>query len=296
MSPITAMPTTTAPTTTAPGPTTTAPTKTAAPVPTTTPPPASNQVSYVDVAGLMSILHNYLVSSPLVNDTHGDQIDTSAELNNINQNLHQISASLSDNNSGNVLAQQNGVDSIVNNEMNRLHEKKQIIDGALTTQQRMMQMNDTYTKRQHQYTKMLVAIAVAITLMIVMSYIAFAFPEWSALATVANIVIIVIIFIYCFWTYYYMAARDPIYYDQLNIQQDPFPVTNNGAAATPAPGAHALTTDGQCIGPSCCNTARGAVWDASNNVCIKESFFVQPSTKTGASPYEPSEMTDYTKY
>lgn len=294
------MPTTTTPgPTTPPGPTTTtAPTKTAAPGPTTTPPPASNQVSYVDVAGLMSILQNYLVGSPLVNDTYGDQIDTSAELNNINQNLHQISASLSDNNSGNVLAQQNGVDSIVNNEMNRLQEKKQIIDGALTTQQRMMQMNDTYTKRQHQYTKMLVAIAVAITLMIVMSYIAFAFPEWSALATVANIAIIVIVFIYCFWTYYYMAARDPIYYDQLNIQQDPFPVTNNGAAATPtpAPGAHALTTDGQCIGPSCCNTARGAVWDASNNVCIKESFSVQSSTKTGASPYEPSEMTDYTKY
>ena len=87
----------------------------------------SNQVSYVDVAGLMGVLQNYLVNSPLVKNANGDVLSTSQELTNINTNLNQISTALGNNTSGNILSQQTGVDGIVTNEINRLNEKKQTI-------------------------------------------------------------------------------------------------------------------------------------------------------------------------
>ena len=287
MSSTTTNPTTTNPATTNPtttNPATTNPTSTIAPV----------QTSYVDVAGLMSILQNYLVNSPLVKDTNGDQIDTSIELSNINHNLNQISTAMSSNTSGNVLAQQSGVDSIVNTEINRLNDKKQTIDSAISTQQRMMQMNDSYTKRQKQYTKIMVVVVVGIILMIFMSYISFTFPEWSALATIADIVIIVSVFIFCFWTYYYVITRDPIYYDQLNIQQIPFPETSNGASGTIG-SSIVMDISGSsstCVGPACCSIADNTIWDSSHNICVKESF----TTKGETLPYGPSEIGDYSPY
>ena len=248
----------------------------------------------------MSILQNYLVNSPLVKNTNGDQIDTSIELSNINHNLNQISTAMSSNTSGNVLAQQSGVDSIVNNEMNRLNNKKQTIDSALSTQQRMMQMNDSYTKRQKEYTKMLVVVVVGIVVMIFMSYISVAFPEWSALATIVDILIIVSVFIFCFWTYYYLISRDTIYYDQLNIQQIPFPATNNGATGLVASSSHAMNamdSSGTCVGPSCCSIADNTIWDSSHNVCVKESFAGKYTTvKKETLPYGPSEIGDYSPY
>ena len=270
--------------------------------PTTTNPAgavAPTQTSYVDVAGLMSILQNYLVNSPLVKNTNGDQIDTSIELSNINNNLNKISTAMSSNTSGNVLAQQSGVDSIVNTEMNRLNDKKQTIDSAISTQQRMMQMNDSYTKRQTQYTKILVAIVVGIVLLIFMSYISFAFPEWKALATIADIFIIVSVFIFCFWTYYYLISRDPIYYDQLNIQQIPFPSTSNGASGTvgSSPALDVSGSSSTCVGPACCSISKNTKWDSSNNICVKESFTGKYSKTNGVTlPYGPSEIGDYSAY
>jgi uncharacterized protein YaaQ len=247
----------------------------------------------------MSILQNYLVNSPLVKNTNGDQIDTSIELSNINQNLNKISTAMSTNTSGNVLAQQSGVDSIVNTEMKRLNDKKQTIDSAISTQQRMMQMNDSYTKRQQQYTKMLVAIVVGFILMIFMSYVSFAFPEWTALATIIDIIIVVAVFIFCFWTYYFLITRDPIYYDQLNIHQIPFPETSNGASGTVGT-SHAmnvLDSSGTCVGPACCSKAEKTIWDSSHNICVKESFTgLGQKTNKETQPYGPSEIGDYSPY
>lgn len=269
-------------------------------MPSTAPP--TSAVSYVDVAGLMSILQNYLVSSPLIQNQHGDHLDTSTELETINKNLNQISTSLSSNTSGNVLAQQNGVDGIVSSEINRLQLKKQVIDNALTTQQRMMQMNDSYTKRQRQYVKMLVAISVSIVIMIFLSYGTFLYPEWNSLASIGYVIIIVATFIYCFWTYYTILQRDPIDFDRLMMQQAPFPVHSNDYGVSKA---SSQVTSGaisdMCTGKDCCNSP-GVVWDASLSVCV-QTMTSKPTTsipttttavaKEGFTPYTPDEESSY---
>lgn len=262
------------------------------PVTTTVAP--SNQVSYVDVAGLMGVLQNYLVNSPLIKNTNGDVLSTSQELNNINTNLNQISTALGNNTSGNILSQQTGVDGIVTNEINRLNDKKQTIDAAITTQKRMVQMNDSYIKRQRDYTKILVAISVGIVLMIFAAYFSFISESFRPLATIIDIVIIVAVFIYCFWTYYNMSSRDNIYYDQLYVYGNPstpqyYDEATMNTAAKDASG-------NTCTGPACCSATAGTTWDASGNICTKKEGFVNQQVRPNADkamPFSPSEEDDY---
>ena len=254
----------------------------------------SNQVSYVDVAGLMGVLQNYLVNSPLIKNTNGDVLSTSQELNNINTNLNQISTALGNNTSGNILSQQTGVDGIVTNEINRLNDKKQTIDAAITTQKRMVQMNDSYIKRQRDYTKILVAISVGIVLMIFAAYFSYTSESFRPLATIIDIVIIVAVFIYCFWTYYDMSARDNIYYDQLYVYGSPSPPQYYEEAKLNAASVDA--SGNTCTGPACCSAIVGTTWDASGNVCIKKEGFMNQQVRPNADkamPFTPSEEDDY---
>jgi ElaB/YqjD/DUF883 family membrane-anchored ribosome-binding protein len=256
----------------------------------------SNQVSYVDVAGLMGVLQNYLVNSPLIKNTNGDVLSTSQELTNINTNLNQISTALGNNTSGNILSQQSGVDSIVTNEINRLNEKKQTIDGAITTQKRMVQMNDSYIKRQRDYTKILVAISVGIVLMIFAAYFSYTSESLRPLATIFDIVIIVLVFIYCFWTYYNMSSRDNIYYDQLYMYGSPSPPQYYDEATINAAAASKDASGNTCTGPACCSAIAGTTWDASGNVCIKKEGFTNQRARPladKAMPFSPSEEDDY---
>ena len=255
----------------------------------------SNQVSYVDVAGLMGVLQNYLVNSPLVKNANGDVLSTSQELTNINTNLNQISTALGNNTSGNILSQQTGVDGIVTNEINRLNEKKQTIDGAITTQKRMVQMNDSYIKRQRDYTKILVAISVGIVLMIFAAYFSYTSESLRPLATIFDIVVIVLVFIYCFWTYYNMLQRDNIYYDQLYVYGSPS-IPQYYDEATMKTASKDASGNNTCTGPACCSTIAGTTWDASGNVCIKKEGFMNQRVRPNADramPFSPSEEDDY---
>ena len=254
----------------------------------------SNQVSYVDVAGLMGVLQNYLVTSPLIKNTNGDVLSTSQELNNINTNLDQISTALGNNTSGNILSQQTGVDGIVTNEINRLNDKKQTIDSAITTQKRMVQMNDSYIKRQRDYTKILVAISVGIVLMIFAAYFSYTSESLRPLATIFDIVIIVAVFIYCFWTYYNMSARDNVYYDQLYVYGNPSPPQYYDEATMNVASKDA--SGNTCTGPACCSAVAGTTWDASGNVCTKKEGFLNQQVRPLADralPFSPSEEDDY---
>lgn len=268
------------------------------PVNTTVAPAAvvpSTQVSYVDVAGLMGVLQNYLVNSPLIKNTNGDVLSTSQELNNINTNLNQISTALGNNTSGNILSQQTGVDGIVTNEINRLNDKKQTIDAAITTQKRMVQMNDSYIKRQRDYTKILVVISVGIVIMIFAAYFSYISESFRPLATIIDIIIIILIFIYCFWTYYDMSSRDNIYYDQLYIQGNPSPPQYYEEAKLNTV-LDASGNKNTCTGPECCSPIVGTTWDASGNVCTKKEGFMNQRVRPNADnvmPFTPSEEDDY---
>lgn len=241
-----------------------------------------------DNAGLLDVMQKYVMKSALVNDGNGDYVNVGHQLDDINSNLNGISSALGNNSSTLILSQQAGVSTIVNTELQRLNDKKQSIDTALTTQKRMMMMNDSILKRQRVYTRIMTEIAIALVILIFCKFLANSWNDdenTNVIISIVCILVIVIVVIHCGWLYVDLLRRDPIYYDQLHYIPDNVAPANTTVQANTqqqllsgAPGTSVDSSYG-CVGNSCCSHVGGTVWDASMNICVKESFVNSPYTK-----------------
>jgi len=234
----------------------------------------------MDAAGLMNVLNHYLVNSPLIHNNIGDYNNVDQQIDTINTQLNSISNVLDTNSAANILAQQDNVNHIVNSEMQRLNSKQQSIDSAMTTQRRMLQMNDSYLKRQRVYMRITVAIVIALVVLILCKVLSgYSDDEGNTdvILSMISILVIVAVVIYCGWALVMLWRRDPMYYDQLHYIPDEAPISLQGntglqvgqivsAAGAANPNLNA------CIGSGCCSAAQGTVWDPYNNACVKESF------------------------
>lgn len=265
---------------------------------TSTTPPAYIPVSMymvtpnpnvADTAGLMRTLSNYLVNSPLMNKNIGDYNNVGDQINDINDSLQRISASLDGQSTEQILSNQNNVQSIVDTEMNRLTSKQQSIDSAVTTQKRMLMMNESYMKRQQVYTRIAVAVVIALVVLIVCKVVSASMADANldSLLTIISILVIVAVVIYCAWAMVNLWRRDPIYYDQLHYIPDNQPVPplvqgadifRVGQTVSNNPVYDGLS----CVGASCCKSQPGISWDASLNACIVTSN--TPSVTASATP------------
>ena len=262
------------------------------PVTTNTPTPNPNTI---DTTSLMGILNNYLIKSPLLNNPDGDYSNVISQIDNINSGLGGMNKSMNTDIAGNILSQQGNVNTIVDTEMNRLNQKQQSIDSALTTQKRMLLMNDGYLKRQKVYLRIMVAIVIGLVILLLCKFLsAYLGDDENAnvLITMVSILVIVAVVIYCGWSYVMMLRRDPIYFDQLHYLPDNKPITltgKNDVQLISAPNTNITNT---CIGAACCSHTSGTVWDISSNACIKEGFTSVKRTR----PYEQNEMENYSMY
>ena len=262
------------------------------PASTTTPTPNLNTI---DTTSLMGVLNNYLIKSPLLNNPDGDYSNVISQIDNINSGLGGMNKSMNTDIAGNILSQQGNVNTIVDTEMNRLNQKQQSIDSALTTQKRMLLMNDSYLKRQKVYLRIMVAIVIGLVILLLCKFLsAYLGDDENAnvLITMVCILVIVAVIVYCGWSYVLMLRRDPIYFDQLHYLPDNKPITltgNNDVQLISAPNTNITNT---CIGAACCSNKSGTVWDTTSNACIKEGFTSVKRTR----PYEQNEMENYSMY
>ena len=226
-------------------------------------------------------LQNYLVNSPLLHNNSGDNDNVVSDIENINKSMSSVAAAVTNNNSANVLSQQQGMQSIIDQEMDRLKQKKQNIEGAMTTQKRMMILNDSFLKRQQMFSKIAIAVVIGVSLIFCFRYFSINNPDLEGLANVMSIFVIVTVFIYCMWIYVAILRRDPIYFDQLyyipdKVTPSPVTISDGGYSAPNASGKAQLlnrstTYDGECVGPNCCSLDNGTVWDSSANACVSNT-------------------------
>ena len=240
-----------------------------------------NMMSVSDVGepgAFLSSLQSYLVNSPLLHANNGDNDHVAEDIEQINTSMNSVATALTNNNSANVLSQQKGIQTIVDQEIDRLNKKKQSIEGAMTTQKRMMILNDSFLKRQRMFSKIAVAIVIGVSLIFLFRYFSINNPDLEGLANVISIFVIVSVFIYCMWVYWAILRRDPVYFDQLYYipgNVTPAPPTSSDAAYSP-PNAvknaqlinRNTNGEGQCVGSNCCSLANGTVWDSASNACV----------------------------
>uniref|UniRef100_A0A6C0D5A3 Uncharacterized protein n=1 Tax=viral metagenome TaxID=1070528 RepID=A0A6C0D5A3_9ZZZZ len=222
----------------------------------------------IDSNGVLKAQSNYLTSIQ-----NGQTIPTNVSgassaqdmLNNIYNNYDQ-----SNKYSAQVLTNQKQMSDIVNTELKRLQEKKQSIDSALTSRERVAELNDSYRLRFIEYTKMVATFVFAIFL-----FIGFRMAG-KYLPIIPSIVIdILYVFLFCgtviilYKQFSDIQSRDVLYFDRLNLNgpnmKSAAQIAKDQKAAGLSGNLLGSINLGACVGETCCSD--GTYWDTNNSVC-----------------------------
>ena len=196
-----------------------------------------------------SILNQIYVAPLETNGLVGDQLKRVSDQlighsNNINTNLGNLEK---------VSSAQNTMYTIATLENERLRDKKRNIDDALQGQNRMISLNDSYVKKYAKYNQ--IVIIVVLVALVILG--AFLLPKYlffipSFIWDLIIILAVAIGGIYIFRIYLEIQARDPLYFDKLNI---PGPPTKDLSANALDLSLNSMQTNwlnGMCIGQDCC--------------------------------------------
>ena len=203
----------------------------------------------------------------------------------------------------------NTITTIINNETERLNQKKQSVNDVLTSKERMIQLNTNYVERTAQYQKMLIAVIIGLSIYLFLYLINKVVPIPDVIFSLILIVVFLVIGIYCFNVYLVIINRDPMDFSKIN---KPPPNKSTPAQIDNANASNAKSSDldllsilnaNMCIGSSCCSLDT-TVWDISSQKCIEKfdtMFKDQPvfrmvkqtaNTKT----FTPNEFEAYSMY
>lgn len=250
--------------------------------------------TYVDIPGLVAVEQNYLVNSPILGDTkHDDQ------LKQIQVQFNSLDKALRDNNGSGIITEQNKMSQIVNAESARLATKQESIASAVTSQNRLITLNENYSKKYAEYIKMMLSLAGGLAIIAILIVLRVS----SGLITVAGVLVGSSVLIYCTYIYSDISSRDNVYFDELNMSSMSIPASNGVNDVS----GNALNLLGtldplSCFGSTCCSV--GTYFDTSNNVCkVKKN---EPFANSMLSnndrnfpgnekPWLPSEYESYTK-
>lgn len=188
-------------------------------------------------------------------------------LSDMQDNLMQINNSMSALNDGmkNVLSDQINVKDLVERENERLEHKEQQIDEARESQNRMLNLNDSYRKRFSAYLKIIAVLTIVLVIVWIMRLLPDYLPFIPSI--VFDIVIIIAVFlgfVVMYFQYKEIQEHNPLNYDELNYSGPEFKkidIPTSTPTPTPATGYGPFG----CIGPQCCGP--NTEWDEKNVVC-----------------------------
>lgn len=221
---------------------------------------------YFDLSAVFNIEQNYITdlsNSYSVGENSAATVATYV-LNLQNQMKGLANKFSSANTSGQaVLDQQNAMMNILNEEQQRLDEKKGLIDEAAVQNERIALLNTTYQKQYGQYTKMMIVLIIGLAIHIILRIISNMFSQApDGLIILLHIVNIVVCLILITIIYSTLMTRSQIDYDELNLPPPNTTGSGSGPATTPDSG----NAFGICAEQYCCGT--GTIWNPSLGVCV----------------------------
>ena len=153
----------------------------------------------------------------------------------------------------NVASAQNVTYTITVDEADRLMDKKRNIDDALQGQNRMISLNDSYVKKYAKYNQIVMVIVLVILAILgailLPTYLPF-IP--SFIGDLIIILAVAIGAISIFMIYIGIQARDPLYFDKLNIPAPSIKDISDNALDMSLNSIQTGLLGGMCIGQDCC--------------------------------------------
>jgi len=228
-------------------------------------------MDFTNTLSQIKIYLNYL-STNRVNGTDPNVAASAGDLTTINAELNNIHE-LSSNQTQAILSNQATVQNIVATEQTRLDEKQTSINMAKVSQERLIELNQSYSKRYGQYIYMLQVVVIAALLLFAISMFTKFVPDApSGLTDTLTILIVGGAVCYCVYIYNGILGRDNMDFDKI--------ATNSPNLLTPAQITKALAANqasgnllgsvnlGNCTSESCCGV--GAKWDITTQMCIPD--------------------------
>jgi hypothetical protein len=216
-----------------------------------------------------------------------DPSTVSSSVNNIARSLTSIKDSYISNP---VIASENA----------RLDAKEEQIQTIKSSQDRVNALNESYRKRNWEYVKLLIVVAISLIVILGISmFLRNIIPD--SFIDLLTAIIIGIILIYAFITYRTIASRSAIDFDKLNLSN---PITTTKADETSEANQKiisagesgdilGLASSTSCSGQSCCDT--GTKWCASKNKCMKDDNNFNTNCPEGFSTMSSCKSKDYSE-
>ena len=231
-----------------------------------------------DLTGLFNIQKDYLAGLA----QNSSDPDLNSKVTSLQSNLDTLYKDFNQSNksSSAVLARQQEVSSIIDEEKSRLEQKKQSIDNALVGKKRAIELNETYRMRQSQYLKIKVVFVVVLAICIVTTLLSRRFPVVpSIFVTLINLIVILVGGIYCLFLYSSISSRSLMNYNELDLAGPESPseaeIAARQAAAGKAGDLLGTINPVGCVGSACCSA--GTKWDNEKSKCV-------PAPTTPAAP------------
>jgi uncharacterized membrane protein len=161
-----------------------------------------------------------------------------------------------------VIQHQEYIKQAIADENDRINQKKQSVDYAVSGQKRDIQLNQSYRKKYMVYTNILICVVVALIIYIVFSSINLAYGSFSAFAmnSLAFALLSFCIF-YIIFALYTIQTRDPLNFDELVL---PAPIIGSNVVVADA-SMNIIANYGNCANSDCCNV--GTTWNSDLAKC-----------------------------
>ena len=222
-----------------------------------------------DLTGLFNIQKDYLAGIA----QNSSDPDLNSKVTSLQSNLDTLYKDFDQSNksSSAVLARQQEVSAIIDEEQQRLEQKKQSIDNALVGKKRAIDLNEAYRMRQSQMLKIKVVFVVVLAICIMTTLLSRRFPIVpSIIITLFNLIVILMGGIYCLFIYSSITSRSQVNYNELNlsgpqVESDSDVIASQTAAGKAGNLLGTINTAG-CKGAECC--FEGTQWDNTKLKCV----------------------------
>ena len=140
-------------------------------------------------------------------------------INNVNGilgNLRSLNSNIAP-----IISREEQVNAVATREIDRLNAKKTEVDDAYNTNKRLVDLNDSYRKRQSKYNYMMFIVISFFVIMIILMQIQKAVPVISGLLTFITLILAIVVIIYVLFILADIYRRDPNDFDKINYKPPP---------------------------------------------------------------------------
>jgi hypothetical protein len=194
-------------------------------------------------------------------------------------------------------SQNEKIKDILTNENTRLTQKKQTIDDAIISQNRIIHFNDNSRKIHGAYIRILIVFTIILAILWIVTTIKEMItfiPDWIFDIVLVLTICIGVIIIYNY--YIDIIRRNRYNFDELNSAPPTIEKPTDPDVSTSSNGDIMGGLVNICIGQDCCKPTTdktGTIWDETTSKCVKETF---TTMENGTIPKEEYEYTNYSPY